>query len=192
VFKIEKDKSKFIEDKMNKIIKSLVFLLLLFFTYSCENSFESSLEYNEGTIRELVLRDKFINNYSGALSNKDRIDTTYQVYFVGFYKEIDSNYVFRGDAIDPSDKFLIRFIGYIKRVKKRSDGEKVGWDFVDKITKKKGMIFRVGPIKWISETEAEVEAGYFEGFTSADCETYWLNKKNGNWTITEKKLRWVS
>jgi hypothetical protein len=177
---------------MNNLIKCLAFVTLLVFTYSCENPTESSLVYDDGSIRELVLRDKFHNNGSGWFNYGNYIDTTYKVYFIGFYEEVDSNYIFRGDAIDPTDDFLTRFNGFIKKVKKRSDCEKVGADFIDKVTKEKGLIFRVGPINWISETEAEVEAGYYAGFAAADCYSYRLYKEKGKWYIYYKTPRWHS
>ena len=177
---------------MNNIIKKFAFIILLVFTYSCETPTEPSLVDDASEIREVVLRDKFHNNGSGVFTNTNNVDTTNKVYFIGFYDEIDSNYTFHGNAIDPNKEFLSRFNGYIKKVKKISDCEKVGGNFVDKVTKEKGMIFRVGPINWISKTEAEVEAGYYDGFVSADCETYGIYKEKGKWFIYYKTFRWYS
>ena len=182
---------------MRKLLSLMILLFFLVIVISCDNSTEPNLVRDEDNIRKIVLRDQFLNNYS-AHSNSIQhgdIDSTIKIYFVGFYEEIDSNYFFRGDAKDPDHDFLRRFDNFFKKVKKISESEysqNTFYRIKDKNTKELGLIFKVGPIKWLSENEVEVEAGYLEGRSSAGGLSYILYKENNAWNIYYKIHRWVS
>ncbi len=182
---------------MRNYLNLLVVVFFLITVYSCDNSTEPNLVNDEDNIREIVLRDQFLNNYSAhnnSIQHGD-LDSTIKIYFVGLYEEIDSNYFFRGDAIDPETDFLRRFDNFFKKVKKISESEysqNTFYQIQDKTTEELGLIFKVGPIKWLSENKVEVEAGYLEGRLSAGGLSYILYKENDKWNIHYKIHRWVS
>ena len=180
---------------MKKKFQLFFIFVLILLTYSCENSTEPNIENEDNEIREIVFRDKFQNNYSGHFNYNDYIDTSYSFYFLAIYDSVDSNYNFMGRH-DPDDELISRFIGFAKIVKKFSechfDNVNAPTKVIDNETGKEGMLFYTGPIKWISKTEAEVEGGYWEGFSSSDCFTYRLYKYDGQWFIYYKTPRWAS
>jgi hypothetical protein len=62
----------------------------------------------------------------------------------------------------------------------------------EKRTGKRGVVFRVRTIKWVSETEVDVVGGYFEDGLSASGNTYTVIKTQGKWTVSEAKTNWIS
>jgi hypothetical protein len=63
---------------------------------------------------------------------------------------------------------------------------------VDKDTGKSGLIFSVGAIKWISDTEAEVSGGYYEAGLSSSGNVYFVKRRDGKWVVTGDKMLWIS
>ena len=62
---------------------------------------------------------------------------------------------------------------------------------VDKKSGERGLIFNTGAIKWISDTEAEMEGGYYEGVLSSSGSTYYLKKVDGKWKVIKDELHWI-
>ncbi len=57
---------------------------------------------------------------------------------------------------------------------------------------KKGLIFHVAGIKWNSDTEVEVDGGYYEGGLSSSGNTYTVKKDAGKWKVIRNKMNWIS
>ncbi len=127
-------------------------------------------------VLETALRYKFAHNGSG-LQNKAT------AYFVAL-----------GDkASDPSDDLINRFVRHTPPVRKVSGCRYEEGGFVfDRATGKKGLLFRIKGITWKSDTEAEVQIGYYEQGLSADWSTYALSKEKGKWKVTGTKLNSIS
>lgn len=87
---------------------------------------------------------------------------------------------------DPSDEFLKRFTNQKPPVKKRSAAS-VNPDkgVLDKQTGERGAILRLYDVKWISESEAELEAGFYEIGNRGYKSTYTVKKENGKWKVTK-------
>jgi len=129
----------------------------------------------EDDIREATFRYQFQHNASGLQQKAD-------VYFLSL-SEKDT---------DPGDEFLKRFVNHKPPVKKVSSSVGRLGGVRDKDTGGKGLIFRVGGIKWVNETEAEVNGGYYEGGLSASGNTYFLKKQDGKWVVTRDEMHWIS
>ena len=129
----------------------------------------------EDDIREATYRYQFLHNASGLQQKAD-------VYFLSLGEK----------DTDPSDAFMKRFADHKPTVKKVSSSAGRLGGVRDKDTGGKGLIFRVAQIKWVSETEAEVSGGYYEGGLSASGNTYYLKKENGKWVVTRSEMHWIS
>ncbi len=133
----------------------------------------------EDDIREAVFRYQFEHNASGT-------QQTAQFYCLslGEYSK----------DIDPDDGLMQRFQGHKPAVKKVSQcicSPEVG--VKDKeIGQSGGLVFRVTSIRWISNTEVEVEGGYYEGGLSASGNVYQVVRKGNQWVVTDDKMRWIS
>ena len=94
---------------------------------------------------------------------------------------------------DPPDDFMKRFAGFKPPVHKASDCSTDAYKgVVEKATGKRGLVFRVKSIKWISQTDAEVVGGYFEDGLSASGNTYTVIKTQGKWKVSKAKTNWIS
>src|SRR5262245_40929716 len=126
-------------------------MLLLFVAASTCIGAENRSKADEDNIREAVLRYQFDHNASA-------LQKSAEVYFIGFGQK----------AADPSDNFMKRFADNKPPVRKSSDSHFVrGKGLLEKKTGKKGLEFSAITIKWISDTEVEVEGGYFEAELSS-------------------------
>lgn len=63
---------------------------------------------------------------------------------------------------------------------------------MEKLTGKRGVMFRVRTTKWVSETEVDVAGGYFENGLSASGNNYTVIKMQGKWTVSKAKTNWIS
>lgn len=126
-------------------------------------------------IREAVFRYLFDHNGSGQQKNA-------HAYYLGVGEKAD----------DPTDQFMKRFSDHRPPVRKRSSCSSGDDGVRDKITGEQGLIFHVGSIKWISDTEVEVYGGHYEGTLGASGHTYMVKKENGKWKVTEDKLDWLA
>jgi hypothetical protein len=93
---------------------------------------------------------------------------------------------------DPTDEFLARFTGHKPPVRKVSMCSTEGLRVVDKQTGKRGLIFRVAKIKWVSDSKVQVEGGYYEDGLSATRNVYTVVRKDGKWRVTKDKMEWIS
>lgn len=97
------------------------------------------------------------------------------------------------NGADPSDDLVKRFEGYEPAVRKVSDCSTDPFKgVVEKSTGKRGIVFRVKSIKWISSTKAEVSGGYFEYGLSASGNTYFVKKSKAGWRVAKDTMNWLS
>ncbi|HEV7784278.1 MAG TPA: hypothetical protein VGQ28_03010, partial [Thermoanaerobaculia bacterium] len=100
-------------------------------------------------IREATFRYQFSHNASGL---KERAGA--------YYLSIADK---SGRVDDPPGKLLKRFVGNSPPVKKASESlASPDQGVVDKKTGERGLVFRIGAIRWISDTEVEVSGGCYE------------------------------
>ena len=126
-------------------------------------------------IREAVFRYQFHHNSSIQ-------GTKVAVYCLSVEK-----------ADDPPDGFMQRFAGLTPSVRKISECTAEPYKGVaEKSTGKRGLIFRVKSIKWISQAEAEVIGGYYEDGLSASGNTYTVTKTKGRWRVFKAWMNWLS
>jgi hypothetical protein len=134
--------------------------------------------HDELDIREATFRYQFVRNASGQKQN------------AGMYC---LSIVANGKETDPDDAFIKRFDGNTPVVKRASDCSRSAAEGVkDRATGKRGLIFRTEAIKWISDTEAQVEGGYYEGGLSASGNTYYLRKTDGKWIVEKDIMHWIA
>ncbi len=50
---------------------------------------------------------------------------------------------------------------------------------------RRGLLFYISEIRWLSESEVEVEGGYYEAGLSASGNTYHLSRNRGSWIVEE-------
>jgi hypothetical protein len=129
----------------------------------------------EEDIQEATFRYQFLHNASGLKQNA-------QFYFLSLGEK----------NADPSDEFMKRFAGHKPVAKKRSQSTGGAGGIKDKETGGSGLIFTVSKIKWVSETEVEVEGGYYEAGLSASGNTYYLKKEKEKWAVTKDVMHWIS
>lgn len=138
----------------------------------------SERTHEELDIREATFRYQFGENASGQ-----------QRTAKAFYLAI----VVGGKETDPDDNFLKRFADAKPKVKKVSEcSASAERGVVDRRTGEIGLIFRTGPIRWVSDTEAEISGGYYEAGLSASGNTYHLKKVGGRWKVTKDVMHWIS
>jgi hypothetical protein len=146
--------------------------------YQKENSNESSGSpplSREDAVREAVFKYQ-IERMTSALQQKD----------VVFFLSVD-------EEANPSDALLTRFAGRRPPVKKASESFSKEYEGIyDKETGKKGILFRITSIKWVSETEAEVEGGHYTGPLAASGHVYKMRFENGKWVVTDDDMKWIS
>jgi hypothetical protein len=131
-------------------------------------------------IREATFRYQFVKNASVQQQNA-------QVYFLSVIA------AGKKEAEDPSDEFMKRFAGHKPRVVKHTESKSSMEEGVrDKKSGERGLSFHVGEIRWNSDTEVEVDGGYYEGGESASGNTYFLKKKHGKWVVERDVMHWIA
>jgi hypothetical protein len=105
-------------------------------------------------------------------------------------------YCLEVDGKDPSDALIARFAGSTPPVKKASEcttASDVGdWGVRVRVTREPGLLFRLGAIRWVKASMVEVEGGYYEASLSASSNTYYLEKKNGDWKVVRDVMDVIS
>jgi hypothetical protein len=139
--------------------------LLLMCVWACPGSADRLSQ--EDDIREAVFRYQFDHNASGQQRNA-------QVYCLAV-----------GDKQgDPSEQLIKRFGDHTPPVRKMSEcSTSPVKGVVEKRTGKRGLVFRVTNIRWISELEVEVAGGYYEAGLSSSGNTYTVTKPHGRWEV---------
>jgi hypothetical protein len=95
---------------------------------------------------------------------------------------------------DPSADFMKRFDDLKAPIRKASAstfGSPDGW-VVEKRSGKRGVLFQIRSVKWISETEVEVEGGFAAGMLYARGYTYTVKKEKGKWSVKTSNSTWMS
>lgn len=94
---------------------------------------------------------------------------------------------------DPSDEFLKRFQNIPRAIKKQSR-VKPGLNrwVTDKDTNRNGIVFRADGIRWINESEVEVEGGYHCGSLCAAGDVFSLRLESGRWNVVQVRGKWIS
>jgi hypothetical protein len=102
--------------------------------------------------------------------------------------------IIMGDKeVDPDDAFLKRFADRKPPLKKVSECTASKHEGVrDKETGEHGLIFRLGEPRWMSDTEVEIDGGYYEYGLAASGNTYYLKKENGRWEVYNDKQHWIA
>lgn len=97
-------------------------------------------------------------------------------------------------AQDPSDEFMARFKDSSGIVKKYSDCGTLHdmLQVYDKATGAFAIIFSVGNITWINQSQVQVYATYRQDGIMAAGSIYTLEKQNGQWVITKETLKWTA
>ena len=127
-------------------------------------------------IREAAFRYQFVERTDGL--------KTIETYCLS----IGAN----GNEKNPDDAFMKRFEESTPAVKMVSACNKSGFGVTDKATGKPGVIIRTEGIKWISETDVEVEGGYFYAGNGGSRETYFLKKIDGKWIVQRHLIRSIA
>jgi hypothetical protein len=141
-----------------------VVLMLSLLSLSSTEAQDSGRTIAELSIREAVIRfqikswDLAANSYCVSLNNKD-----------------------------PDGEFLRRF--YPLPVKSESacrkrTGPGAQMSVTDKATGKRSVIFDIGSIRWLGETDAEVDGGYLCGSLCMAAGTYHVVREEGRWVVT--------
>jgi hypothetical protein len=91
------------------------------------------------------------------------------------------------DGKNPSEAFLQRFREDDPPVRPISEAERVKKPMrmvVSRNDQKQGVIFYLGPIKWISDTKVDVEGRFECGDTCDEYSgVYHVTKQNNNWVV---------
>jgi hypothetical protein len=95
---------------------------------------------------------------------------------------------------DPSNAFLRRFQDIPRAIKKVSAStiNKSGMKVLDRATGRRGIVFRVGNIRWLSIDSAEADGGYFCDGRCGIWETFALKRENGKWGVTSVRIHRIS
>ena len=130
----------------------------------------------EDDIREAVFRHQFEHNASGQKQNANAY------YLCGPGKNRDL----------PAD-FMKRFATHKPPVRICSASHyDPNYGLVDNKTGRTGLSFHLGDVKWTSDSEVEVQGGYYEGNMSSSNNTYSVRKQNGKWVVTQDVMNTIA
>src|SRR5262249_24515746 len=94
---------------------------------------------------------------------------------------------------DPPEGFVDRFQDRRRPIRPVSACDpNMGYPVIDKKTKDRGLIFRVTHLLRKSDTEIDVQGGYYEAATSASATTYRLMREQGSWKVVNEMAIWTS
>lgn len=165
-----------------------IFLMLAAVVLGCTNKVFERQRVEE-KITEAVVR-KEIADWYGSLEldlthPKDKLerDVAESLNFQTIYVAIQDK--------DPSDQLLSHLQLPGKMVKKLS--ESTGRPSPrDKISGKQGILFVVGPVKWMQDQSVQVNGEYWCGGLCSAEYLYKLHLQNGLWTVDSAQLIWIS
>lgn len=157
--------------------------LVLFFGYASCSDFGSGPQSLEDLdLREVVLRFQFAVNGSGSSPS---------VIFISFAEYDSAGRVRR--YFDPDEMFMGRFSSHSPPVKVKSKSRTVpGGGIYDLETNARGILFWVGEVQRISDSEATIPGGYYYGGLNAEGDIFHLRKANGLWWVYRVTVLWVS
>jgi hypothetical protein len=96
---------------------------------------------------------------------------------------------------DPAKQFLERFADVKYPVKGKSaskqDKSPMNW-VVEKKTKKIGVVFDQGLLRWSSDTQVSAEGGYYCGSLCSAGGTYHVERREGRWLVTGFEVTFMS
>jgi hypothetical protein len=160
-------------------MKYLITIILTTLFSACQesNRYLQNISEEEN-VKEVVFRIQIKNR------NDNRI-------FYLAYTSIDSE---SKELIynDPSSEFIHRFDDLPQKVKAFSKCVLSDFGVKDKITGERGIILRISSIRWLSETEAFVEAGSYMGPTGASGVKYRVQFQGKKWIVVSSKAMWIS
>ena len=157
-------------------VKTITQLFLLLALASLGFAADKARQGQEDDIREAVFRYQI--DPSGTGQQKA---TT--VFFLGLNVK---------DG-DPSDEFMKRFANHKPPVRKATASHYVpGKGILDLKTGEQGMALMIDRIKWISDTEVEVEGGHYLTEMSSSSKTFSLKTEKGKWKVTKVRVKLVS
>jgi hypothetical protein len=126
-------------------------------------------------VLEAVFRHQFDHNASASRRNVD-------YFFLGL-----------GRNEDPPADLLARFTGETPQVLPMSMSEVSRSEGVKHRERGgRGLIFRIWSLRWVDDDTAIAEGGYFEGNLSASGNTYRVERRGGQWTVTADRLNWIA
>jgi hypothetical protein len=134
-------------------------------------------------IREAVFRYQFQHNASGQ-------QQTAKIFFLSVII-LDDSTGYRTNS-NPSLDILRHFNNNVPPVKSFSECTLSVNGVFDIKTGESGLLFQIGDIRWISEEQVEVDGGYFEAGLSASGNTYYVERKNGQWIVMRDVMHWIS
>jgi hypothetical protein len=149
-------------------------ILALIFTQA---GHPSSKAQAEDDIREAVFRYQFVHD---APQQKPHT----KVHFIAIENKQD-----------PDDAFLKRFADRTPIVKKESQAAASNngtGGVIDKETKGAGIIFRIAQLKWINDSEIEVEAHFHVAMLVAGGCKYRVLREGNKWVVKECLSKWES
>ena len=136
----------------------------------------ASWKSQEDDIREAVFRYQFHHNAS-ALQQEAK------VYCLAVGRKLG----------DPTDEFMRRFRNDKPAVRKASSCDLMtGNGVVERRTGNQGIELEIASLKWISDSEVEVEGGYYEGNMSSSGNLYTVNERDGKWRVTKDQMQSIS
>ncbi|HEY7598300.1 MAG TPA: hypothetical protein VH741_00105 [Candidatus Limnocylindrales bacterium] len=97
------------------------------------------------------------------------------------------------DDQDPSADFLRRFAAHLPPVVAASrcaltaEGE-----VQDRDNGAPALLFRVTALRRLGDDEAEARAEYLEGWLCGAGSTYRVVRRDGQWVVTDDRMRWIS
>lgn len=108
--------------------------------------------------------------------------------------KVDQIYFLRVSDRDPSDELLSKFTAEGSTIKKASSCRRVHerglpwglYEYVDKVTKKRGVLITVQIERWERQDSVVAHFGWDDSGMSGRAITARLERINGDWKITEK------
>ncbi len=128
-------------------------------------------------IYEALFRYMFDNNPSGYTSRTSSKKVVFMIEINGF---------------DSDDDLIKRFNGHRPVVKDSTSMDSSKGYLVDVESGKPAVYFHAGGIRYISDTEIEVDGGYYMNGTAASGNTYRLKQKRGKWVVVSDIMHWIS
>jgi len=156
---------------MKNALAMLLLLALVQFSFASD----ASRIAQENEVQEAVFGYQFDHNASG-LQKKANV----YCLFIG------------PKRTDPSNELIKRFASHTPPVRKASECKIGAGGVFDKRTRAEGLAFGIFGITWTSDTEAQVEGGYYEAALSSSKNTYTVVKQQGAWKVSKDSMKWIS